>query len=136
MLERDIILPFHFTEVGNLIFNLQFDKGLPRKQASWIIPEYGNMMSCSTLGRCPGSDGVSTLYTLYTETGDWLEETPLHQVFTNTEKVPTSTRAFSWLKVPNGAFTFKTLCYVCAKQVLAMVSRCKIGLLIKMDRRL
>ena len=29
-------------------------------------------------------------------------------VFTITEKAPT--RAFSWLKVPTSAFTFKTLC--------------------------
>ena len=30
-----------------------------------------------------------------------------HQVFTSMEKAPT--RAFSWLKAPNSAFTFKTL---------------------------
>ena len=29
-------------------------------------------------------------------------------VFTNREKAPT--RAFSWLKAPTSAFTFKTLC--------------------------
>ena len=31
-------------------------------------------------------------------------------VFMIMEKAPTPTRAFSWLKVPTSAFTFKTLC--------------------------
>ena len=35
-------------------------------------------------------------------------QTNLREYFTITEKAPT--RAFSWLKVPTNAFTFKTLC--------------------------
>ena len=38
--------------------------------------------------------------------------------FVITEKAPTSTRAFSWLKAPTSAFTFKTLLRHCAKQAL------------------
>ena len=38
-------------------------------------------------------------------------------VFTITEKAPT-TRAFSWLKVPTSAFTFKTLLRHYAKRAL------------------
>ena len=39
-----------------------------------------------------------------------------HSVFTITEKAPT--RAFSWLKVPTSAFTFKTLLKHYATQAL------------------
>ena len=51
----------------------------------------------------------------------------LHSVFTITEKDPT--RAFSWLKAPTSAFTFKTLLRHYAKQALTPRSlNVKLGL--------
>ena len=37
-------------------------------------------------------------------------KTKIREDFTITEKVPTTTRAFSWLKAATTTFTFKTLC--------------------------
>ena len=43
-------------------------------------------------------------------------QTEVHEDFTITEKAPT--RAFSWLKAPTSAFTFKTLLRHYAKRAL------------------
>ena len=50
--------------------------------------------------------GMSDVRTPDLDTGLMLG--PAHEDFTITEKAPT--RAFSWLKAPTSAFTFKTLC--------------------------
>ena len=51
------------------------------------------------------------------DTSAWNEVYPnVPEDFTITEKAPT--RAFSWLKAPTSAFTFKTLLRHYAKQVL------------------
>ena len=45
---------------------------------------------------------------MYAKVGTYsVDLTNVHEDFTTTEKAPT--RAFSWLKVPTSAFTFKTL---------------------------
>ena len=61
----------------------------------------GQMLQCVTFrGRCISSRGSSALV-------PQIDPSVPQSVFTITEKAPT--RAFSWLKAPSSAFTFKTL---------------------------